>query len=74
MASVLEAGFRNSATPTANSIDMGDSVTITVDSSTTLTGVIQHFDFDTNALMLVQTVDGSPVLTVVKDYKYFIKN
>ena len=34
MASVLEAGFRDSATPTANSIDMGDSVTITVDSST----------------------------------------
>ena len=74
MASILEAGFRDNVNPTANSIDMGDSVTITVDSSTTLIGIIQHFDFDTNSLMLVQTVGGSPVLTVVKDYKYFIKN
>lgn len=74
MASVLEAGFRTNTAPTANSIDMGDNITITVDSTTTLTGKIQHFDFDNNALMLVQTVGGSPVLTVVKDYKYFIKN
>ena len=73
MASVLEAGFRTSVAPTANSIDMGDNITITVDSSTTLTGKIQHFNFETNALMLVQTVGGSPVLTVVKTYQYFIK-
>ena len=73
MASVLEAGFRTATNPTANSIDMGDTVTVHFGhgaGSNTLGGVIRHFDFDTNALMLVQA-DGT--LTVIKDYVYMTK-
>ena len=74
MASVLEAGFRDNVNPTANSINMGDTVIVHFTdgggNGHTLTGTIQHFDFDTNALMLVQ---ANGTLTVIKDYFYMTK-
>ena len=79
MASVLEAGFRDNVNPTANSINMGDAVTVHFGhggGGNTLAGTIQHFDFDTNALMLVTTSNANPpvvTLTVVKDYFYITK-
>tara|TARA_R110000803_G_scaffold95731_1_gene163838 strand:- start:232 stop:480 length:249 start_codon:yes stop_codon:yes gene_type:complete len=79
MASVLEAGFRNNLNPTANSINMGDTIQVHFThggGGSHLEGVIQHFDFDTNALMLVTTSTANPpvvTLTVVKDYFYITK-
>tara|TARA_R110002153_G_scaffold1534_1_gene7844 strand:- start:47 stop:274 length:228 start_codon:yes stop_codon:yes gene_type:complete len=74
MASVLEAGFRDNLNPTANSINMGDAVTVHFGhgggGGNTLAGTIQHFDFDTNALMLVQ---ANGTLTVIKEYTYITK-
>ena len=74
MASVLEAGFRDNVNPTANSINMGDTVTVHFTdgggNGHTLEGTIQHFDFDTNALMLVQ---ANGTLNVIKDYFYMTK-
>lgn len=73
MASVLEAGFRNNVNPTANSINMGDAVTVHFGhgaGGNSIAGTIQHFDFDTNALMLVQ---ADTTLTVIKDYLYMTK-
>ena len=73
MASVLEAGFRNKVNPTANSINMGDTVTVHFghgSGGNTLAGTIKHFDFDTNALMLVQT---NGTLTTIKEYTYITK-
>ena len=73
MASVLEAGFRDNVNPTANSINMGDTVTVHFGhggGGNTISGTIQHFDFDTNALMLVQ---ANGTLTVIKNYFYMTK-
>ncbi len=52
-------------------IQMGDDVIVTLDSTTELIGKIRYFDYNTGNLMLETVTPNS--LQVVKNYQYFTK-
>ena len=61
-----------SVTEPDKSIQMGDDITMVIDSVTTLTGVIRQYDYDNGNVLLEDT--GTDFLHVIKNYQHFYKD
>ncbi len=54
------------------SIQMGDDITMVIDSTTTLTGIIRQYDYTNGNVLLEDTV--TDFLHLVKTYQHFYKD